>query len=110
MIASILIMALWGCTGAGMHDSGHAHGPKLRCITDSVGSTVSINLRMPGKWDDVGVVVTQPVNDNDLIIGLNQQEKSMNYSATFHIANVACEDLAIDSYWLVKDNNYYLWP
>ena len=103
-------MALWGCTSAGMNDSGHEHDPKLMCITDSVGSTVSINLRMPGNWDDVGVIIMQPIINNGLIIGLNQQEKSIEYSATFHIANVACEELTIDSYWLVKDNNYYLWP
>jgi len=110
MTLNILIMTLWGCLSSAIRDSGDRSPPELSCITTDSVTEVSVYMQPTRAWDEIGVIVGRCDSESDIIIGLNQQPKSMNYSATLLISNISCDDLYIDSYWLTKGNNYYLLP
>ena len=101
---------LWGCLSGDMSDSGDRPVPELSCETTQYLTALTVSMETLRAWDDIGVVVGQYDSENDIIVGLSQQPKSMNYSATLLISEYSCDQFYFDSYWLAKDNNYYLLP
>jgi len=106
----LILMMLWACNGAVNSDSGELAVPSISCQTSDSVSYVQIDMRLSGAWDDVGAILSTRSRDIEFIVGLRKQQRSPVYSSTMQFIDTPCTELYIDSYWIAKDNNYYLLP